>query len=280
MVTISRQAGADGDEIARLLAEQLNWKLLNNEVLERLLVERGFPKMEIASFKEKRPGLWHRFAYERDRYLNFLKAVLYEFACQGDCVVVGRGGQLIFKDVPGILRVRVVAPLQERVLRVRESFGGDEKRARHALQQADNDRAAFHRFLFHASWDSPDLYDLIINTGIASARTAAGMIRQVLDSKEFAKSKKENSRKLEELLRTQKAVMAILYEQKLPIHFLEIELADGEVTLKGTARDQPSIERCADVAAGIFRGSKIRNEISFEPEYVERMGGLHPAGQG
>jgi cytidylate kinase len=280
MVTISRQAGAGGDEIARLLAEQLNWKLLNNEVLEGLLVERGFPKMEIASFNEKKPGLWHRFASERDRYLQFLKMVMYEFARQGDCVVVGRGGQVLFRDVPGILRVRVLAPLQERVLRVRESFGGDERRARHALQHADNDRAAFHRFLFHANWDACELYDLIINTGIVSARTAAGMIRLILESKEFVKSKKEGSRKLEDLHRTQKAVIAILYEQKLPIAFLEIELLDGVVTLKGTARDHPSIERCADVAAGIFSGSKIRNEISFEPEYVERMGGLHPVDQG
>ena len=123
MVTISRQAGTGGDEIARVLAEELGWNFLDKEVLERLLVERGFPKMEVEIYDEKKPGFWHRFSAERDRYLHFLKMVSYEFARRGSCVIVGRGGQILFKDVPGTINVRVVAPLQDRVMKVREKFG-------------------------------------------------------------------------------------------------------------------------------------------------------------
>ena len=65
MVTISRQAGAGGDEIARLLAEELGWKLLDNDVVERLLVQKGFPRAEAETFEEREPGLWHRFSSEK-----------------------------------------------------------------------------------------------------------------------------------------------------------------------------------------------------------------------
>ena len=57
MVTISRQAGAGGDEIARLLAEELGWKLLDNGVVERLLEEKGFSRAETETFEEREPGL-------------------------------------------------------------------------------------------------------------------------------------------------------------------------------------------------------------------------------
>ena len=61
MVTISRQAGAGGDEIARLLAEELGWKLLDNEAVDKLLADRGFHSAETDAFEERKPDFWHRF---------------------------------------------------------------------------------------------------------------------------------------------------------------------------------------------------------------------------
>jgi cytidylate kinase len=275
MVTISRQAGAGGDEIARLLAEELGWRVLDNEVLEGLLMESGFPQVEVETFTERRPGLWHRFSTEKNRYLHFLKLASYEFARQGSCIIVGRGGQVLFGNVPGILRVRVIAPQQDRVLNVRKTFGDDERRARQAVQHSDNERAGFYRFLFHTNWDCLELYDLIINTHLISVKTATDLIIRTLAAKETAERKKETSAKLEDLYLSQKAIVAILFEQKLPIHFLEIEVDNGVITLKGTARDHPSIERCQEVAAGVFNMNKINNEICFAPKYVEVLAGIH-----
>lgn len=268
MVTISREAGAGGDEIARLLAKKLKWNFLDKEALERLLAERGFPKMEFEIYDEKKPGLWHRFSAERDRYLHFLKMVSYDFARQGSCVIVGRGGQILFRDVPGAVRVRVVAPLQDRVEAVREKFDYDERRARQAVQHEDNERAGFHRFFFHANWDSSDLYDLIISTRFISESSAVDLIKNTVGSKEVAALKKERARKLEDLYLAQRVRIDILYEQQLPIHFLEIEVVDGVITLKGTAGNRESIARCETVAANVSGVTRVINEISYVPEYV------------
>jgi cytidylate kinase len=275
MVTISRQTGAGGDEIARLLAEELGWRLLDNELLERLLVEKGFPKAEFETYTDRKPNLWQRLSSEKNRYLHFLKMVSYEFARHDGCVVVGRGGQVLFGNVPGILRVRVVAPLQDRVTRIREQFGNDERRALQAVQHIDDERAGFYRYLLQTNWDSPDLYDLIINTHLVSLRTAADLIKKILASKEIAVRQKEASRKLADLYLAERAMITILFEQRLPIHSLQIEVEDGTITLKGAARDHPSIERCREVAAGVFGRSSINNEICFEPRYVEALAGIH-----
>ena len=274
MVTISRQAGAGGDEIARLTADALGWKVLDNDLVERLLVEKGFPRAKAETFEEKEPGLLHRFSTEKDEYLHFLKLVSYEFARRGDCVILGRGGQILFADVPGVFRVRVIAPQPYRVARVREASGGDERHARQAVQQSDNERAAFHRFLFHARWDSADLYDLVINTLGISPKTAAALVVQALTAKEFTGKKREASRRLENLYLARKAIVAVLFEQKLPIRCLDIECDGGAITLRGTARDRPSIERCEETAVRVCRAKRVTNEICFDPRYVELLGGI------
>ncbi len=182
---------------------------------------------------------------------------------------MGRGGQVLFAGVPGVVKVRVIAPLQDRILRVREKSGGDERRARNAVQRADNDRSGFHRFLFGVNWESPALYDLIINTHVISAKTAAASILEI------AETRKVTARRLEELYLVQKAIVAILFEQKLPIHCLNIEVHNGTMTLQGTAQDHPSIARCEEVAAAVCATKKIRNEISFSPRFVEFLS-RHP----
>jgi hypothetical protein len=141
----------------------------------------------------------------------------------------------------------------------------------------NRERAAFHRFLFHANWDAPDLYDLTINTGGISVKTAADLIVKAGGAKEMTGKKREASRRLRNLSLAQKAIVAVLFEQKLPIRCLEIECDDGAIALRGTARDRPSIERCRETAADVCNARRVTNGITFNPRYVELMGGISGA---
>ena len=275
MLTISRQYGSDGDEITRLLAAELGWRMLDNSRVEQLLVEKGFPQAVVETFNERRPDLWHRLSSGKERYLHYLKLASYEFARQGECIILGRGGQLMFAEVPGVLKIRIAAPLEDRVRKLGEEAAKDLRKALLLAQHSDNERSGFHRFLFHADWDSPYLYDLVINTHQLSPRGAADLILRTLASGEITARREEARSKVEQLYLVQKAFVSILFEQRLPVHYLEIEVHDGTVTLKGVARDNPSIERCGDTAAGVFGRKRINNEISFEPRYVEVLSGLH-----
>jgi cytidylate kinase len=275
MLTISRQLGSAGDQITRLVAAELRWKMLDNALAEKLLVERGFPPTVVESFSDRTPDLWHRLSAGKDRYLHYLKLVSYEFARQGSFIILGRGGQLLFAEVPGVLKVQVVAPLEDRVRNLNRETGQDMQRALQAVQHSDNERAGFHRFLFHADWHSPCLYDLVLNSHLLSPEAAAGLILKTLACAEMKDKREEALSRLEQLYQVQRAFVSILYEQKLPVRYLEIEVHDGTVTLKGVARDHPSIERCREAAAGVFGRKRIDNEISFEPKYVEIFSGLH-----
>lgn len=278
MLTVSRQLGAGGDEIARLVAAELGWRLLDSALVEKLLVEKGFPKALIQCYDERKPDIWTRISAGKERYLNYLKLITYEFARQGDLIMLGRGGQLLFASVPGALKVQVVAPLEHRVRRFSRETGLDLQQSLRKVQHVDNERAGFHRFLFHADWLSSCYYDLVINTALLPPQAAVGLILQTLASDVIRSLQEQVRSKLEELYLTQKAIFSILYEHKLPVHYLQIEVRNGAVTLRGVAQDHPSIERCQEIAAEVFDNKKIDNEISFEPKYVQIISGLHRKG--
>jgi cytidylate kinase len=276
MITISRQAFAGGEQIAHLLAEESGSRLLDSDMVKRLLEQHGLPRMEAAAFDERKPGLWHRFSAEREKYLHYLKLVTFEFARQGDCLILGRGGQILLASIPGVMKVRVIAPLRDRIANARATFRDDEHRAWQAVQHTDNERAGFYRFLYAVDWERSDLYDLVVNTHGIPVKTAADVIGKAIGSKGIEKRKREASRELARLCLVEKTIVEILYTQKLPIYWLEIGTENGAITLRGTARDHPSIEHCQEIAAeqlGVDSGT-IRNEISFAPKYVEMLGGI------
>jgi hypothetical protein len=153
--------------------------------------------------------------------------------------------------------------------------GGDERQAWQAVLRSDDERTAFHRYLFNANGNAPELCDLVVNTHRVSLRTAAALIRDLANAKEMKGRRRDARRAIERLFLKQKAIVTVLYERKLPIRDLELELGDGTVTPRGTARDHPSIERCRDTVAGVLVADTIRNEISFDPRYVELLGGIH-----
>jgi hypothetical protein len=257
------------------VAEELGWRVLDNVLAEKLLVKQGFPQAVVESFNERKPDLWHRLSAGKERYLHYLKLVSYEFARQGDFIIQGRGGQLLFAEVPGVLKIQVVAPLEDRLRSLSKQSGQSAQRALQAIQHSDNERTGFHRFLFHADWQSACLYDLVINSHRLSPQAAAGLILKTLASADMKEKRAEALRKLEQLYLVQKACVSILFEEKLPVHYLEVEVHNGMVTLKGVARDHPSIERCREAAAGVFGRKRINNQISFEPKYVEIFSGMH-----
>lgn len=268
MVTISRQVGSGGDDIARLLAGELKWSFLDKGSLEKVIVERGFPRIEIDDYDEKKPSLWNRLSVARDRYLHFLRMAVFDFAQKGSCVILGRGGQVLLKEIPGTLHVRVVAPVEDRIRAVQEQLGRNERQARQYVQHHDSEREGFHRYFFGTDCDSFELYDLVINTRILSQRSAVELIKAAARAEEGTASPEDRASKLKQLYLAERVAVAILYEQNLPIASLSVEAADGVITLNGMAYSEQSIERSKEAAAKVSGVKRVVSGISYVPQWV------------
>jgi cytidylate kinase len=184
VITVSRQMGSLGTEIAQILAERLQYEYVDKDKIGKVLTTYGLPELDLEKFDEKKPPFWDSWQIQRKKFLHFLEAGIYEFARKGNVVIVGRGGQVLLKDLPGVFHLRVIAPLAVRVQRVLAEEK-DEKQTARLLRRNDRDSEGFIRSFFDMDWDDPNLYDLVINTQKVSAESAAEMILTTAQSREI-----------------------------------------------------------------------------------------------
>ena len=266
IITISRQLGSLGNDIADALKNELSYAYLDKIQLEEMLVSTyGIPEESVEKYDEKKPAFWDIFFSEKDRYLHFMKTAMYEFARQGNCIIVGRGGQVLLKGVPGTLHARVIAPMPVRLERVKQRYNYDDKLAEQLIRHSDHDRIGFQKFFFHINWEELGQYDLVINTGTFTVVQAVEFIKSAIEMLELAQKQDECAKKLADLCLGQAVMTQIAYKEKLPIQFLEALAVDGVVTLRGSTITADDIQRCEQVARLVPGVKQVINEVYFIP---------------
>jgi CMP/dCMP kinase len=173
-ITISREYGSGGGEIAARLARRLEWQLIDHQIVAQAARELGVHESVVQAHDEKVAGILPRIFMwpyptppeEAQAYYDMLRNVVQAAANTGHVVIVGRGGQVLLADQRDVLHVRVVAPLEQRIAYAVHREGLDTDAARTRVQQKDRDRTRYMQTQFHCKPDDPHLYDLVINTAI------------------------------------------------------------------------------------------------------------------
>jgi CMP/dCMP kinase len=190
-VTISREYGSGGGEIAARLARRLGWQLVDHQIVAEAARKLGVHEAVVAAHDEKAGGIISRvfqWPYpippeEAQAYYETLRRVVLEAANTGHAVIVGRGGQVLLADRRDVLHVRVVAPLEQRVAYVVRREGLDTDTARTRAQQKESDRIRYYQTQFQCQPDDPHLYDLVFNTAILTLDSIVDQICQALEQK-------------------------------------------------------------------------------------------------
>ncbi|TVR70538.1 MAG: BON domain-containing protein [Spirochaetaceae bacterium] len=265
VITCSRQSGSRGEEIIDLLSRELNVQVVDKDSVEHALVKNGLPERSFERYDEKKPGFWDLISSDRERYFHCLKASILEIAQGGNSIIVGRGAPVLLAGVPGVLHLRIVAPLETRIHRVMEAHSCGEADARRLIRESDHNRAGFYRYFFDSDWDSHDLYDLILNTGYLKTRHALEIVRSLLKTPEFQENA-ATTRRLTELSLAQRILKQILVDEQIPIRFPAVEVSGGTATLTGTVNVAASIERCKAVAENTEGITEVLVQILHAPE--------------
>lgn len=187
VITVSREFGARGAALARLVADRLGFSYWNRELLAAIAAHARVDAAAMARFDEHHPSALadtvHNMlpatgaaeAPTQADYARELRAVVGEITARGGAVLVGRGvGFLV--DPGRALRVRVVSPLAQRIQELARREGVTAAEARAAIEDADRDRRAYVRDLFGREVDDVAAYDLWVSTGGLSLEAAADVI--------------------------------------------------------------------------------------------------------
>ena len=182
-IALSREAGAGGGEIARLVAERLGWEVLDSELLELMAERYHLPRHMLDVVDETRANWFHEMfakwvdqhAVTQAEYVVHLGKIVLLAAQHGKVVFVGRGTQFLLPADAGIA-VRIVAPRDQRVRRLAEERAVSPAEAERLIDEIDAGRVDFARRTFGKDPRDPHLYDLVVNLARVSRRDAADLI--------------------------------------------------------------------------------------------------------
>lgn len=206
-ITMSREYGSGGGEIATRLARRLGWQLVDHEVVVRVAQQLGVRQADVAAYDEQVEGLAARFlsnlssltsqwvevgergavpptgAAEAQQYHAALRQVVEAAVGTRQVVIVGRGAQVLLAARRDVLHVRVVAPLEQRIAYVASREGLDPAAARTRIRRKEQARARYLQTYYRQQPDDAHLYDLVINTGVLSLEDAVDLIGLALEGK-------------------------------------------------------------------------------------------------
>ncbi len=268
IICVARELAALGDETVRELVQMSGYRAVDKEYLENRMAELGVKPETRAKYDERKPGFWASLSQDRDDYLHYLKTALFEEAAKGDCIVAGRGGFAIFAGVPGVISVKLVAPREVRMARLREHFHCNDKQAESMIKQSDHDRKGFHDYFFNVDWSDPANFDLTINTFREHPATVAALIDKLRTLVVTEEQEKACMTRVKELNLGQKVVTQIVYAKSVPIHFLEADVSGCKVTLHGVANTQNAIDAAGAAAMELPGVELVDNAIQIVQEFA------------
>ena len=184
IVTVEREYGCGGGEIAQRLADRLGWKLWD-QLLTREIAHLAHCSQAVVEQREERTDpLYYRLiksfmrgSYEgslnapklnlvdSENIVKFSQRVVLHAAGTGDCVIVGRGSQLFLSDRPDTFRVFLYAPREDKVRRLL-SRGKSEREAHELVDTVDRERAGFIEKYFRVEWPDRAIYHVMLNTAV------------------------------------------------------------------------------------------------------------------
>jgi cytidylate kinase len=271
IIVISRELAALGDETAGELAKLLNYKLVDRNILEKKIKTFGVEDKNFKKYDECKPGFWASLSQDRDNYLHYLKTALLSEVGGESVVVVGRGASPIFKNVPGVLSIFLVAPLEIRIERVKSYFHCDEKKAKQIIERSDHDRSGFYHYFFDVEWRNPENYLLTINTGCLHPSVCAEIIKRLRDYFVTEETEEKQTVRIKELTLAHRIKHHILYNKELPVHFLEVFVSENKIILYGVANSQILVDATVAAAAeSVIKENvslSVRSEIQVVQEY-------------
>jgi cytidylate kinase len=182
VITISREPGALGEEVAARLAGLLGFLLVDKARLAQLWNEMDLDEANLARVDEGVPnGGPGSMDSETAACVGLLPDLIAQLAEEQDLVVIGRGGQALFRNSPGTLHVRVVASRRFRTHQLQTHEGLSAREAGRRIREVEAQRARYLRFLYRVNWADPSLYDLTLRMDRLSIEQALSLIVAAVD---------------------------------------------------------------------------------------------------
>ncbi len=201
VITISRQFGAGGKTLGKLVAEKLGYTFADNDIIQMVAETANVSPHWVESVEKEAGGKFSRIISSMvskrlvDRilksergyidekiYLDYLVVIIAQIAEEGDVVILGRGSQYILNDHPDAHHILLINEFDNRVKFMEENYDLDHGQAIKVVNNEDKRRLALYRRLDKTDYDQASLYDLVLNMSRVDMKTAVKLVCTLINS--------------------------------------------------------------------------------------------------
>ncbi len=206
VITISRQFGAGGKTLGARIAEETGYILIDQEIIERVAMEANVTSTWVKSIENDSGGWLTKFItgmgpfrighidpavnsqqgyIDGHIYVELLYKIIPRIVQEGNCVIVGRGGQYVLQDREDAVHLLMVATLEERVKFMESNYNLTASHASKIVRKMDQRRTNLFRYFGKDDYNQPYLYDLSLNMSRIDIGMAADIVMKLLSARKF-----------------------------------------------------------------------------------------------
>lgn len=237
--------------LAECLSRTLDYRCIDRDMLVRKAATKRVSESDLRAALEEPPVVPGRFSHRRYVYLALIQAALMEEVRSGKAVYHGPAGQLLLKGVPGLLRLRIIAPMELRICMAQERLKLNRDEAIAHIGDIDWDRRNWTRFLYGVDWGDPALFDLVINLEHIGFEQACRVVVAAIGQSGFEFSAEEraamNDLAIASRVRAELALNS--FTSNLEV---DVEATGGKVLIRGCLFEElEQVERVAVAISGV-----------------------------
>jgi cytidylate kinase len=263
IVTISRESGTGGEAIAKAVAGKLGYEYLDKTVVLQDLEKHGKQWAEWGKeLSEHSPGVWGRFDRSFTGVVALTEDHILQHALKDNVVIMGGGAHWLLREVPYALRLRITAPIEDRIRRVCERENVNRKAAEQLIESADHERSSYVRSVYRRDISDPGDYDLVLNLGKLGFDEVVALIVGEIPArdKRATSEARENLRRMAAVAHVKAEVSSDL---QIFVPTLEV-LHDGTaIVVRGVVDSKAERDRVREIATRTASPDDVRIELHY-----------------
>lgn len=169
IITVAREHGSSGKQIARLVAERLGIPFYYKEMTALAAQESGLDREFIADIDNDSPAFFHSLYLSTEVIQRAVVAqdrVIKMIADRGSCVIVGRAADHVLRDYDNVVNIFIYAPEEYRIRRTMEVYGDTYEQAKKQIHRSDDARSSYYKKISGKAWGNRNNYHLMVDSSI------------------------------------------------------------------------------------------------------------------
>ncbi|HDL08276.1 MAG TPA: cytidylate kinase-like family protein [Desulfobacteraceae bacterium] len=195
VITISRQFGAGGRSLGKLVAERLGYTYVDNEIIRIIAKKAKVSPHWVESIEKEAGGRLSKFIssmvpknlvarvlddqrgyIDEEIYVDLLRRIIIDISKEGDAVIIGRGGQYILEGQPDVYSILIIGDKEYRAKFVEKGSELTYKQAVQAVNMDDKRRMNLYRQFGRQDYDDPALYHMVLNMSKLGVKKASDLV--------------------------------------------------------------------------------------------------------